>query len=721
MAVIGSGNFLGQMRIDVPHLRAIESSVCNDFDVLAGVMMGGKKPLVLSGFTIPTANSIGAPAESLSLVVENGLIIHYFATDSGSIMSVPSGSMPETLSSVNTKVNGSFIANGTNYIGLDLLREVDETSVDLTQFLDADTNQEFSEIIPTRRVFSYEILISGQPFSANKNIVPIAIVETDSLNNVLSITDARSMMFRLGSGGDSPFARNTYPWGNRTENPVTFIGGGDSFLGEDKSIDSLKSWMDSMMTSIWELRGGNAWYSSNNRDNVKLLYGTPVLGSNGDNFNLIGNTISWSGLRVAFENSPASFNTIQNNSTGVTLISGQCLYVDIIREGPDGTTIVPVVANLNTLGASAIPGRRFIIAWRIGVTAYTRDRPYEIGRALPVATVSTLGISRLSGTPGNPSSPIVSALNVASYAMAAGLTRSGLTAGSGALTIGNTVSDTSVVIGASTNNTTVSSANFYAPNLDRSSAASLVVGGVNQNLLQLGRIGAPTSVRGSTISIGGGTASGIAIDASSTVSIGDGINTFLRANTTDVLVDHPLVTTGDVTIGGNYKYTVAKTYPVHFGVEDFIKDQNFSSGSPNDPSNDPYFTKNITGPAHTSIKLRLPPGAVVDSSGIGVLVSSSDPASRTVLYNATSKAYNSSGNYTTSYLTTGGLGFVQGFVVTSGAPSWKTLNLTLSSNVVPADGFFRIYFQVPTTTGINQINFYAVKVVYTLQTIAPVN
>jgi hypothetical protein len=34
-------NLLGQWRLDVPHLRSIESSVAADFDLLAGSMLGG--------------------------------------------------------------------------------------------------------------------------------------------------------------------------------------------------------------------------------------------------------------------------------------------------------------------------------------------------------------------------------------------------------------------------------------------------------------------------------------------------------------------------------------------------------------------------------------------------------------------------------------------------------------------------------------------------------
>lgn len=715
MAVIGSGNFLGQMRVDVPHLRAIESSICNDFDVLAGNMLAGREAWVLNSFTIPTANTIGSSAENLILNVENGLIIHYFATDSGSIFSVPTNTPAESLNSLNTKVYGSFTANAINYIGVDLIRQVDETSVDLTHFLEADTELEFSEIVPTRRVFNYRIIITNQPFSINKNLVPISIVETDSLNNVLTITDCRPMMFRLGSGGDIPFAKNTYSWGNRTEGPVTYDGTStDSFSGEDKSIGNLKSWMDSIMTSIWELRGGGAWYSPNNRDNVKLLYGTPTLSSNGDNFNFVGNTLTWSGLRIAFENSPATYNAVQDNIAGVNLLSGQCLYVDIIRETPDGAIVVPVVSSLQTLGTSAIPGRRFIIAWRIGSLVYTRDRPYEIGRALPVATTTTLGLSKLSGTPGSSTFPVVAALDLNSLAIASGLTRAGGVNGSGILAIGTQSSDTAVTVGRTGNNTTIASSNFYAPNIDTPSAVTLTVGGSNQTGLVLGRAGGITTIRGSSVSASAGQ---VTIDGTSTgVLIGDGLSTYLTINSANVTVSNPLITTSNITIPptSNYKYSSPKSYNFHFEAKKFDYGSDFTKQLNSGITGPGTIFKNVSGTAITTLKLELPVGSTVNASGISVLISNLDSIPRNLEYWVISQSYNTTpggSGYATTYLHTGGVSPASISLATAGgAPVWNVLPLAAGGNVTPADGFFQIILRCPITNFSNQIYIWGARV-----------
>src|SRR5216683_1331433 len=102
MAVIRQANLLGQMRVDVPHLRAIESGVAADFDVLAGKMLTGRQPEILRGFTIPITNTIGNPASTLTLNVASGLLMHFGASSSGTIFTVSDTQPIEALNASNT-------------------------------------------------------------------------------------------------------------------------------------------------------------------------------------------------------------------------------------------------------------------------------------------------------------------------------------------------------------------------------------------------------------------------------------------------------------------------------------------------------------------------------------------------------------------------------------------------------------------------------------------
>lgn len=404
MSVKRQFNFLSQERIDLPHLRSLESSIVNDFDLLSGNMLAGKVPLVLKGLTISSNGAISQPAENLQLNVAGSLIMHYGASEAGSIFSVEDNAAPEILTGTNPKVQGGFVAGVTNYIGLDLIRSADTSTADLAQFLDVGTNEEVPEVVPLARTLQYKIIISSQNFAVSSNILPIAKVVLDGAANVTSITDARRMMFRLGSGGDNANALSSYAWVNRRENPITLTTGVTSpFIGEDKYFTNLKSWMDAIMTSIWEVKGGERWYSAAHPYNVKIAYGHN--NTLNDNFEFSGGTLKWENLRLIFENAETGGvyhnEIVDNNIVGIPVVfpndNGQCLYVDLVRES-NAAGLTLQRGNLWEINASSIPGRRYVIAWFANDEFYTRDRPYEVGRTFALATAISYGMVNLSRT-----------------------------------------------------------------------------------------------------------------------------------------------------------------------------------------------------------------------------------------------------------------------------------------------------------------------------------
>lgn len=477
MAIKRSGNFLSQQRLDVPHLKSIESGVAFDFDTLIGLSLSGKKPLVIRGLVLNADGMISRNASDLSINIAGSVVWHYGASESGSIFSISEDEASQVLSSSNTNVSGSF-ASGDNYIGVDFYKTTDTSTSDLVKFIDVDLNQEISEVVPLARTVKYKIYISPEPFENTSNVIPIAKVVVSSTLIVSAISDCRPMLSRLGTGGSNPAPQGSYSWGTRTEPAVTMSSNSSSspFSGEDKSLSSLKDWMDAMMTSVWELRGGNSWYSNVYRDNVKLAYGPTVM-ANGDNAWLlngtavtlaksgtttvtvtlnnqpfvagsrvkitcanpnfpsgnytvtgtatntftyvdsgaavvasgvaatIDDTAAISGLSLIYENGSASAynNTIQ--SGGYIVPDGYCLYVDLVRE--NNATIVPQVSTLWSLASSAIPGRRMILAWRLGSNLYCKDKNYEAGRTFPTATTTALGLVRINAVAGSPTSPVV--------------------------------------------------------------------------------------------------------------------------------------------------------------------------------------------------------------------------------------------------------------------------------------------------------------------------
>ena len=411
MSVLRQFNALGQIRVDVPHIRSIESSIAADFDVVVGRGLAGVKPLILRGFTLSNIG-VGVAASAIQMSTADGIAYNLNSSESGSFLWIPSDRPLEVLATTNSRVIGSFTANSVNFVGIDFLRSSDASTADLAQFINADTLTESGKTIPLGRTLDYKIYISTSPFSSTPNIVPIAKVTTDIDNKIAIVQDARPMMFRLGSGGDFPNYQSSYSYPFGRQETLTL----DKFTGGDKNILSNKDWMDAVMTRIWEIGGGENWYSPTADRNVRLVREPTDVFTAGDNFEVVSNNLHWRGLSIVFDNANTTgvyYNAISDqltDSAGLTnLAVGECIYVDIDRS--QNATLVPQKALLQSLGSPVVPGTRFVIAWRTSNTGsfdiYTRDYPYYVGITYQVATPTSTGSVKLSRAASTPSAPIV--------------------------------------------------------------------------------------------------------------------------------------------------------------------------------------------------------------------------------------------------------------------------------------------------------------------------
>jgi hypothetical protein len=219
MAVGRQLNIQGQWRLDVPHIRSIESAVAYDFDVLAGTILGGKQAYIVNGFKVKDVGGgepvVGGGKANLRLEVAGSSVIHYNASYNGSILMVPAGTADENLDSLIPN------AAGTYYIGLDFVRAPDTTTTDIVQFLNISVNPpvEVAVATPLAQTLDYTLTISGTDnfTTQGSSVCPIAIVVVDAGLLVTSITDARRMYFRLHQGGDLSYGPRS----------VTFTDAGD--------------------------------------------------------------------------------------------------------------------------------------------------------------------------------------------------------------------------------------------------------------------------------------------------------------------------------------------------------------------------------------------------------------------------------------------------------------------------------------------------------------
>lgn len=263
MAVQRSVNWISQARVDVPDMRAVESSVRNDFDqLIQAFATGTTQGYVMRGFNILMAGAIGGASNSLVLQVDPGALLHIAASQSGTILMVPAGTPNQQLNSAtNTNVVGAFSPSAINYVTIDYIRFIDPTTSAQVYIWNPTSNTETSLNTPRAQILEYQIHIST--VTPPPNLLPIAVVLTDSGNNVISITDARWLFCRLGTGGANPNPAYSYPWlQGRSENPSTSTSNGSNpFTGGDKDIGSLKELLNALMSIIKEMKGTPFWYS----------------------------------------------------------------------------------------------------------------------------------------------------------------------------------------------------------------------------------------------------------------------------------------------------------------------------------------------------------------------------------------------------------------------------------------------------------------------------
>lgn len=356
MAIRRSGNFLSQQRIDTPHLKSIESAVRSDFDELIGAFaIGEGKSYIIRGFELNMTGAIGSSANSLQLIVDGSSLFHGASDVAGTFYQVPSGTSNEVLSSTtNEKVQGSFTPSALNYVGIEFIREVNNTTTGQSFFWNPTSKSELSKTVPQALTLEYQIVITSSVWASN--VLPITVVETDSSNNVISVQDRRPMLFRLGTGGTStPNPFYSYPWTNhaegRVENPYKSTSSDSPFRGGDKQLLHFKEWADAIMSSLLEIKGTTYWYSANKGGSIvklrnDLVY-TQLTGSG--KFSHSATTpgqMNWDcDLFLNLIGSRLSYKINSNTATtDVILADNQVAYIKLIR----GVSIAPKLIFTNS-------------------------------------------------------------------------------------------------------------------------------------------------------------------------------------------------------------------------------------------------------------------------------------------------------------------------------------------------------------------------------------
>lgn len=345
MAVQRRVNWVSQQRVDVPDIRSVESASSNDFDqLLQSYVLSNAEGYVLRGFDIVMTGAIGAASAGLQMNVASASLFHPFSKQSGTFFVVPAGTPVQILNSaLNNQVSGAFTPSSQNFVGIEYTRSIDDSTAAQVYLWDPTINDETTSVIPRANILNFQVVIATGTWAPN--VLPVAIVNTDAGNNVISIEDNRRLLFRLGTGGrTAPNPFYSYPWNaqaeGRTESP--FISSSDAinpFHGGDKMLFTEKDWKDAVMTKFKEITGSAFWYSNGssaigglNLTDIFFDAAASVLTMRGkfQHSAIIPGQLTWSGdLHLRSILGPLTYTVPAGT---VTLNDGQVAYILLVRD-----------------------------------------------------------------------------------------------------------------------------------------------------------------------------------------------------------------------------------------------------------------------------------------------------------------------------------------------------------------------------------------------------
>jgi hypothetical protein len=336
MAVLGKLLMGSQQRVDLPDFLSIESYVASDFKHLIKSFIG-KTPLILKGFEIVDAGA-AISSTSVSIKIADAVLYHPESSAGSFYYGLPEGD------ELSEPLVPELRLDATNYVYLTLTTV--GRAQDSRAFWDVDLNGgqggEFNQDINTESVITVQVNVSVSTFPEGS--IPIAKIVTNS-TSIQKITDCRNMMFRLGSGGINPDPNNTYSFRalptsdyKRNEPPVTIFNSAmqSPFFGGDKNIQTLKEWMDVVMTKILEMSGTTWWYESTVNMSLASIFSDALgssLKSKGRWIHDLSNPgkITWTDDIIYRKMNDPVDVVIRANPSGVQLLDDQVMYINFVR------------------------------------------------------------------------------------------------------------------------------------------------------------------------------------------------------------------------------------------------------------------------------------------------------------------------------------------------------------------------------------------------------
>lgn len=265
MSVLSRVNLQSQQRVDLSHLSAMDSFNAADFRMFQKILGGQDTNYIIRGLEIVSVSGL-----QVTIGVANSVVLANL--DNVASFYVASPSESATVLTISSNVTNAYIEA--------TLTRVTGTKVN-TAFWDpsspSNTNSAGSEFLSPSDFQEYvQLNFSVNTTGFTGSAIKIAIVSSNA-NQVTTITPAREMFFRLGTGGAVANPDYSYPWASTRAEPV--VTGNASAIGtattlnpyyksdgvgsvNDFDITSMKQWMNAVMSQIKAMNGTPYWYSS---------------------------------------------------------------------------------------------------------------------------------------------------------------------------------------------------------------------------------------------------------------------------------------------------------------------------------------------------------------------------------------------------------------------------------------------------------------------------
>jgi len=416
MAVLSKNHYESSQYVYSSNLEEIETRVTADFDFLRELMLvsGGR---IVDGFAV--TGDVGRPISTVAVAA-------------GTAVS-PDFVFYRTVNA--SEAVGAWIPDSVNYLNLQV-STVDDPNTAIYDVKNA-VGEKVQVTATAGSILSHTVEVGLAPSG-----IPLAVITTDASNNIVSIQDARPMIF--AAAPDSTTVT--------TDKFGTFPTSGDQ-------VTSLEGVVRLLITKMWQ-QGGENWFSNGVDAHSMFVTGTWTTTGIGNN------DVTWSGVSVLFDSSTGWNNTVTDGTANLSN-NGDCLYVDIDRT--QNATVTAAVGTLAALGlpdpTTHAPGDRIVLAWRVGNKKHVRGQSFAVGESINPATNVSYG-SVMLNVPMIGADTRVAVVDDSGGAtdesvVAAGLTRGATPAqglgAAGPLKVGHGGNDESVEIGKAGSNVEVRS------------------------------------------------------------------------------------------------------------------------------------------------------------------------------------------------------------------------------------------------------------------------